>query len=167
MDQAPGAQPTPGRGPGATNPRRSAAPAGEAAAGGKTDRSACTQAADAVRNLAIKSSAPAAARVTRPLAPSPLASERNGQRTELEVRVDGVRWDSSDPPRIGSCRRPGIRRAGRWAYIPILDAVSWEWRSRRNGSPAGKLCGRRPRRLARLISRRPLPPISPGQPFGR
>jgi hypothetical protein len=30
-----------------------------------------------------------------------------------------------------------------------------------NGSPEGKLCGRRPRRLARLTSRRPLPPTGP------
>jgi hypothetical protein len=30
-----------------------------------------------------------------------------------------------------------------------------------NGSPEGKLCGRRPRRLARIMSRRPLPPTGP------
>jgi hypothetical protein len=78
---------------------------------------------------------------------------------------------------IGACIHPGIGLAGatkllhlkRPRLVPILDQLAASQFSMRsagvavslNGSAAGKLRGRRLRRLA-LISRCALPPTSPG-----
>lgn len=93
-------------------------------------------------------------------------SAGKGQRTEFEVRVDGVRSDSwirryeVHVDGLGF----GVRAGERTSQLLIRSAgvaVSLI------GSPAGKLRGGRPGRLAPLICRRSHPPAGPGQPFGR
>ena len=93
-------------------------------------------------------------------------SAGKGQRTESQVRVDSVRSDSwirryeVHVDGLGF----GVRAGERTSQLLIRSAgvaVSLI------GSPAGKLRGRRPRRLAPLISRRSLSPTGPGQLFER